>query len=228
MKSIQEKNNYSFSMMKKSYLLRSLSLIIALGSLSTALQAATVADSVSEFSGVQGQDSWFYGQYSAFNPSGFAQLTSFNGTQWEGSQLFNTPYLNASGGHPGTENLNWAVRRWVSEVTGPVTISGNFYDLDTSGGDGSNIRIYLNSSGIFSSLNIPSSTTPFSLTASINLGDSLDFVIDPRLDPVADATHFTALISSTVPIPPSVWLFGSGLLGLVGIARRTKAAQSLK
>jgi hypothetical protein len=27
-----------------------------------------------------------------------------------------------------------------------------------------------------------------------------------------------------VPIPPSVWLFGSGLLGLVGMARRKKAA----
>ena len=29
---------------------------------------------------------------------------------------------------------------------------------------------------------------------------------------------------SSVPIPAAVWLFGSGLLGLVGIARRKKAA----
>ena len=28
---------------------------------------------------------------------------------------------------------------------------------------------------------------------------------------------------STVPIPAAVWLFGSGLLGLVGMARRKKA-----
>jgi hypothetical protein len=27
-----------------------------------------------------------------------------------------------------------------------------------------------------------------------------------------------------VPIPPALWLFGSGLLGLIGIARRNKAA----
>lgn len=29
---------------------------------------------------------------------------------------------------------------------------------------------------------------------------------------------------STIPIPAAMWLFGSGLLGLVGIARRKKAA----
>lgn len=31
------------------------------------------------------------------------------------------------------------------------------------------------------------------------------------------------LIVSEVPVPAALWLFGSGLLGLVGIARRTKA-----
>jgi hypothetical protein len=30
------------------------------------------------------------------------------------------------------------------------------------------------------------------------------------------------LMPAAVPIPPSVWLFGSGLLGLIGIARRKK------
>ena len=30
-------------------------------------------------------------------------------------------------------------------------------------------------------------------------------------------------ITSTVPIPTTVWLFGSGLLGLIGVARREKA-----
>jgi hypothetical protein len=33
-----------------------------------------------------------------------------------------------------------------------------------------------------------------------------------------------SLSVNAVPIPPSVWLFGSGLLGLIGIARRKKAA----
>ena len=29
--------------------------------------------------------------------------------------------------------------------------------------------------------------------------------------------------ASVVPVPAAVWLFGSGLLGLVGIARRNKS-----
>jgi hypothetical protein len=30
--------------------------------------------------------------------------------------------------------------------------------------------------------------------------------------------------TSAVPLPASVWLFGSGLLGLIGISRNKKAA----
>ena len=36
-----------------------------------------------------------------------------------------------------------------------------------------------------------------------------------------NSMHVTSV--STVPVPAAVWLFGSGLLGLVGIARRKKA-----
>jgi hypothetical protein len=32
------------------------------------------------------------------------------------------------------------------------------------------------------------------------------------------------VIGAVVPVPPALWLFGSGLLGLIGIARRKKAA----
>jgi len=35
---------------------------------------------------------------------------------------------------------------------------------------------------------------------------------------------FMAVRTSTIPIPAAVWLFGSGLLGLVGIARHKKSA----
>ena len=38
-----------------------------------------------------------------------------------------------------------------------------------------------------------------------------------------DNVSITADIAA-VPVPAAVWLFGSGLLGLVGVARRKKAA----
>jgi hypothetical protein len=34
----------------------------------------------------------------------------------------------------------------------------------------------------------------------------------------------TDIVNTAVPVPAAVWLFGSGLLGLVGVARRKKAA----
>jgi len=45
-----------------------------------------------------------------------------------------------------------------------------------------------------------------------------------RLEGVASTTAATAEIPSAVPVPAAVWLFGSGLVGLAGIARRRKAA----
>ena len=58
----------------KSHLLGALSAFL-FSLITTASDAAIIADSVQEFSGVQGQDNWAYGYYSdVFNPSGFKEM----------------------------------------------------------------------------------------------------------------------------------------------------------
>jgi hypothetical protein len=46
------------------------------------------------------------------------------------------------------------------------------------------------------------------------------------LGSVTVALNGTTTFTGNVPVPPAVWLFGSGLLGLVGISRRRKLAAS--
>jgi len=59
---------------------------------------------------------------------------------------------------------------------------------------------------------------------------TLDYTaIVPQADPsnfggVTFVLHLTGTVASAVPVPAAVWLFGSGLLGLAGVARRRKSA----
>ncbi|MDX2503277.1 MAG: VPLPA-CTERM sorting domain-containing protein [Gammaproteobacteria bacterium] len=57
-----------------------------------------------------------------------------------------------------------------------------------------------------------------------NLGDSCAGATMPMLSPPfpSESWTFTGTVSA-VPIPTAVWLFGSGLVGLIGVARRKKA-----
>jgi hypothetical protein len=55
--------------------------------------------------------------------------------------------------------------------------------------------------------------------------DSFDLQVSFTGSGGGDAFSFTARHEiNPVPVPPAVWLFGSGLLGMVGIARRRNAA----
>lgn len=49
-------------------------------------------------------------------------------------------------------------------------------------------------------------------------------LLDGEFNNIAGVVDSLGSASSVVPVPASIWLFGSGLLGLVGIARRKLAA----
>ena len=58
------------------------------------------------------------------------------------------------------------------------------------------------------------------LTEDFTLLSSLAFYAPERIDNIAAGFHLDNIILSAVPIPAAAWLFGSGLLCLLGMARR--------
>jgi hypothetical protein len=55
-----------------------------------------------------------------------------------------------------------------------------------------------------------------------NIGD-MKFLVANWTGVSENASNLDFRVAAAVPVPAAVWLFGSGLLGLVGIARRKKA-----
>ena len=65
-------------------------------------------------------------------------------------------------------------------------------------------------------INAGVSNFTYAYTSAVSGGTSLIRALDN--------STFVAYEGSVVPVPAALWLFGSGLLGLVGVARRKKAA----
>jgi hypothetical protein len=88
-------------------------------------------------------------------------------------------------------------------LAGTLVVSGN-----TAIGDEGNGTLLF--TGTYSSITFISDAEAFTGTWGFTVGDG-DAAGEPPPPPAA------------VPVPAAVWLFGSGLLGLVGMARRKKA-----
>jgi len=66
----------------------------------------------------------------------------------------------------------------------------------------------------------------FDLLSLAALGGGLGWQLDVLVDAIGGVTDVVRLsvVTSAVPVPAAVWLFCSGLLGLIGIARRRQSA----
>jgi hypothetical protein len=194
------------------------SLAIAAGAvligLATINGAATagplVADSVAEFSGVQGLDGWSYGYYdgdapSAYAPADFQPLPQFDGANWLIEETaWNTggpmpsgfwTRLSAIGGHPNGDLTttahsanHWAVRRWSSDRRALYTITGVLSDNSPAlnppppqaAYNGVVGHIFVDGNEVLTLPLNEGGSVNYSLTVPLSAGAIVDFAIDAK------------------------------------------------
>ncbi|HEY5811447.1 MAG TPA: glycosyl hydrolase, partial [Terrimicrobiaceae bacterium] len=156
-----------------------------------------LADSVSGYSKNVGENGWYYGyakvgSNQTYRPSKFKEMTwgiwGSDNYRWLGKD----EYLFASGSqmHPSTK---WAIRRWVSNVAAKVTLFGLISRGE--GGDGVNIRIFLDGNEIYNRDLLAGESISYSIPkVKVKIGSKVDFVLNPRGDNSFDATTFTSTI----------------------------------
>ena len=188
--------------MKKTLLASAIAL--SMGSAVT-VQAATITITNMDFGGI-------YAASGTMNSAGTGIMNSvdpFFYQPWTATQKnwFDThsSTLTWSG---GTASGAFGAFTYTFHLTGTQVAAGTFFDW--SGNNGIPVlTIYSGcDTGVCSGASLGMATAPF-----------------PGQQPGFNGTSADAFpVSGSVPVPAAVWLMGSGLLGLVGVARRRKVA----
>lgn len=158
-----------------------------------------------------------------------------NGTLYVSTGVFGFPlpqhleYGNDSNSTPAASVLQ--------TLAGTSTAPGTSYTIsfdwnrDFQPGDVGNVTVTFGSNVIGSFDPFATSPGTFSAGGLLASGASTDFSLDFSSTAFdgnlgnTDRIYVTnfAITETVVPVPAAVWLFGSGLLGLIGIARRKAA-----
>ena len=226
--------------MRDTKILTAMSAVALLAGAASAGTSFKVADSFEDFQGAQGENGWFYGYYDStaqdpFTPDTFELMTDWdpvNNRWWaDNASSSNLTLIDADFMHPtfrgdGFGNLThqWSVRRWVSNINGPVMIQMDlslFNALGQPQADGVRLHVFVDGERrLVSTLNPANPTSlELELFESIAEGSVIDFAIDPIGNSSYDAVEFSAVIMSTVPSPASLALLGFGALALSGRRR---------
>jgi Ca2+-binding RTX toxin-like protein len=185
------------------------------------------ANSQTEFSGVQGQNNWYYGYYAgSFTSAAYQEMTQFSDIWTVQNGTYYT-LLTAGGGHPNGVTTSggrkseeqWAVRRWVSEIDGEIQIYGILAKADTGGGNGVIGHIFIDGVEVWSQSIAGTDGTGvnYQITTKVKLNSVVDFAIDPKKDTndvandIADTTIFTAQIDALNQTPTNLTLSNSNI-----------------
>lgn len=186
-----------------------------------------VADSVADWSstGVQGANGWYYGIYNetadadqTYNPSSDFNATdpnwAFDGSSWQlGPGDPPWDIIGQTDWHPNGDNnveVNWVIRRWVSDVDGDLHATIKFGKTNPNG-NGTTLRVFHNATQVFSHTVAGNDSTGIDTAValpSVFVGDTIEFALDPlgtdgSKNDGADGSFLrAAIITGLPPVPP--------------------------
>ena len=150
---------------------------------------------------------WFIGQYVSYNNNGTTVLNGQGAYSVTG--LGN--YVDIS----LTNGSTFDVSMFDASIMHNSFSSGSLFVTGLLSGGGT-VTETVSLSNTYNTYSLPSAFTDLTSIRFGEMGGSPDWLGSAGIS--IDNIQF-----STVPIPPALWLFGSGLLVLIGLTRRRKA-----
>jgi hypothetical protein len=169
--------------------------------------SCTVAHSEDDFAQTQGELGWWYGfsrralgAASGYDPATDFEAMSYNGTNWEAddpSDPIVWAYLAWWGGHPDGDPLKLPIRRWVSDVNGPASVTIVHRKVDF-GGDGTRVLLFVDGVYAWSRDVAGDDGAGFSEAVPVELepGTLIDVVLHPIGGDGVDTTEETVVIGA--------------------------------
>jgi hypothetical protein len=141
-------------------------------------------------------------QYGVLRGGRFHAFPVFNGDRWQGGYatpagLFSKAVLRPTGGEPGDDLA--VVRRWVSPVTGAISIEGLLRHNQGAVpyGDGVRARLVSSRQGELAAWVANGFSAETRLTGlKVQAGEILDFAVDPRQDPENDNFTWAPIVKA--------------------------------
>lgn len=170
------------------------------------LDNKVIADSVSGYSKNAGENGWYYGYAELdagekYNPSTLQPMRwgiwGTDNYRWLGSGDY--PFASGSNMHPSSA---WAIRRWVSNIAGAVSLSGLLSRGE--GGDGVEVHIFVDGKQVYRLNLSPAQSLKYSVpNIMVKVGSKIDFTVNQRSESSFDATTFTSTIMRQDDASPS-------------------------